>query len=136
MLSLAAKQAALDALWGDNHGATMPATFEVGLITADPRVDTFAEIDYPGYARITGTNDGTFWNATNANGVKLSKIQTFPDSTAAGSNTGTHWAIWLPGGLVADVFDFGRLDEDITVTAAGAGPAIRIRRTFNTGLVH
>jgi hypothetical protein len=135
MLSLAAKQAALDSLWGDGRGINMPLTFELGLITDDPRLVAVTEISYPGYARITAPNDNTFWNNTNANGVKLSKVQTFPDSTGAGTNTGRFWAIWLPGGLAADVFDFGRLSEEIAVTVAGPGPAIRIRRTFNTGLV-
>ena len=129
MFSTAAKNAALDAMWGASHAASMPATFQLGLLTNDPRLSAPVEVSGPGYARISGTNDGTFWDAA-ASGVKTSKVQTFPNATGAWS-TARFWGIWVTG----ELWDFGRLAEDIAVTAAGAGPAIKLRRTFASGLV-
>ena len=38
-----AKDAALDAMWGSGHAASMPATFDFGLLTSDPRVSGLVE---------------------------------------------------------------------------------------------
>ena len=126
--STTAKNAALDAMWGADHGPTMPATGEFGLLTSDPRFGTVDEATYPGYARVAFTNDATAWNAA-VDGVKRSTLQTFPDSTGVG-DTATHWAIFVAGAL----YDFGPLSEPISITAAGAGPAVRVRLRFNDRL--
>lgn len=104
--STAAQDAALDALWGSGHAASMPATFDVGLLTSDPRVGTVDEmpadgtqaathwaifvagalfdfglleepVTFAGYARIAGLpNDDTTWDVA-ADGMKSMQPQTF-----------------------------------------------------------
>lgn len=130
LYSTAAQNNALDAMWGASHATTMPASFEVALISGDPRQVTPTEMDYPGYARVAATNDASFWNDA-ADGVKTSVLTAFPDSTAAGTVTADFWGIYVAGAL----YDFGRLAEDIFVSGAGTGPKIRLKVRFNKELI-
>lgn len=127
----AALDAALDALWGVGHGSSMPAAFEVGLLSSDPRIAGEVEelTSAGGYARVPGTNDG-FW-LPSEDGEKVSAVLRFPDPTAAWSAPAKFDGIFVDGVL----WDFGPLAEDIEVTEAGSGPAIRLVRRFNERLI-
>lgn len=122
----AAKNAALDALYGVNASTAMPATFEVALFAGDPRVDG-VELDdtMGGYARVACDNDATMWNGA-ADGIKESAPVEFPDATDAWSDTADWWVI-----MVDDApFDCGRLSEPITITGARPGPVVTLTVYF------
>lgn len=122
----AAQNAALDALWGAGHGASMPTTFQVGLLDGDP-TDGGAELDPDGgYARITRTNNASTWLPADA-GAKVSVVLTFPDATDAWSADATWWGIYVSGAL----FDYGPLADTLQVTGAGDGPQITLARYFD-----
>lgn len=112
---------ALDNLLGSG------VAFEFGLLTGDPRIGG-VEITGPGYARIAGVDDATFWQPSSG-GQKVSLPQTFPASTDAW-DTATHEGRWIGGVLV----DFEELSEPIIVTAAGPGPTVSAVRAFNAEL--
>lgn len=122
----AAQNAALDALWGAGHGASMPSTFQVGLLDGDPS-DGGAELDSDGgYARITRANNATTWLPADA-GVKSSVPLPFPDPTDAWSADADYWGIYVAGVL----FDYGPLSDTLQVTGAGTGPRITLARYFD-----
>lgn len=123
----AAADAALDAMWGANHGSTMPATFQVGLLTGDPRDGGIELTSAGGYARLTCTNGASFWGDA-AGGTKTSVPVQLVNATGAYNDDADWWGIWVSGAL----FDFGRLTDTISVTAAGAPPAFTISVYFAT----
>ena len=121
-----AQNAALDSLWGAAHGSTMPTTFEVGLLNGDP-TDAGTELaSTGGYARITASNNGTTWPGA-VDGSSTTAPLSFADATGPWSDTATHWAIYVSGGL----FDYGRLADPVTVTAAGPVQPITLTVYFN-----
>lgn len=122
----AAQNAALDALWGSQHGVTMPDTFEVGLFTGDPS-DAGLELDPDGgYARIVCANDDTTWLPADE-GVKTSVLLVFPDSTGEWSDDADYFGLFVGGTL----FDFGRLTDPVSVAVEGPGPQVILSRYFD-----
>ena len=113
----------LDAMLGTG------AAFELGLLTGDPRVGG-VEVTGPGYARVAGVDDGTFWQAA-ADGIKSSFPQEFPAPTGEW-DTATHEGRWFGGVLV----DFAPLDSKVVVTSASSpAPVVRVSRKFNGRLI-
>ena len=124
-------EAALDALHGPNSGVSMHFTFEVGLLTGDPRNGGVELGPDGGYARITGCDNAsaTFWPANAADGQKVSADLTPANATEAYSGTATHWG-WFRTGET-DPFNWGELDTDIVVDAAGPVPSFTCAISFN-----
>lgn len=126
------QDAALDSLWGENRGPTTCATFELGLLTGDPRFDG-VEVAGTGYARIVCTNDATFWQPS-TNGSKVSTVQTFPAPTGLWDSA-THDGIWALVDGVMTLIDFAPLGTPIDVDAGDPAPRIQITRRFNAALL-
>lgn len=117
-LSVAAQNAALDALLGSGKAAGVPASWEVALFAGDPSNGGTELTSTGGYARVTVANDTAHWPAATS-GEKTSTPVTFPTSTAAWSATATHFLLidqadhttkWFPG----------QLADDVVVSASGA----------------
>lgn len=123
----AAQNAALDALWGADHGPTMPAMFEVGLLDGDPGEGGTELATVGGYARVDCTNDGTMWPPAEG-GVKTSTVVAFPSTTDAWPDDAEFWGIYVNGAL----FDYGRLSDPVAVDGAGPGPQLTLTRYFDS----
>lgn len=124
-------EAALDALHGTTAGISMHFTFEVGLLTGDPR-DGGVELGPDGgYARITGCDNASaaFWPDVATDGQKVSVDLTLADATDAFSDVATHWG-WFRTGET-DPFNWGELDADIVVDEAGPVPSFNCIASFN-----
>lgn len=125
------QNAALDALWGDSRGPNTCATFELGLLTGDPRLGG-VEITGGGYARIAAANANTFWQDA-ANRLKRSLVQTFPTPTGLW-DIATHDGIWADVGGVMTLIDFAPLDRKVVADAGDPAPTVQIARRWNVGL--
>jgi hypothetical protein len=131
-LDTAAQDASLDNDYGATKGANAPSSHELALFTDDPRLGG-VELDATGgYVRVVVTNDGTNWPAASG-GMKVGAFQTFPDSTAAWSDTAKWWVLFDHADGTTR-WDAGPLDDEIDVNAAGAGPVTRPSIYYNGGL--
>jgi hypothetical protein len=110
-LDITAQNAALDALLGDNAGASMPSSFEVALFTAHPLLGG-TELDATGgYGRVTIANDSSVWPDASS-GQKVSAIIPLAAPSGAWSDTATHYLLYdaadsttayLPGRLLSEL---------------------------------
>lgn len=113
----------LDAIFGPDQGANIPATVDLELWAGDPRAGG-TELSYPGYAAVSmSTSSG--WTTAASGGVKQRDTAvTFPDATDEADDVGTHWAMRLTTGELGPV---GLLGERLDISEAGTGPTIRPR---------
>lgn len=114
---LSEKQKHVSSYYG--QASVIPASFDVALFTGNP-FDDGVELDYPGYSRVTLTNNGTTFVADTDGTVTA--VASFPDATdAAGTGSsvvtddGLVWVMFA--GSAIDSWDF--LAEPIVVDAAG-----------------
>lgn len=71
----------------------VPASFDVALWTGNPYDDGTVEVSYPGYARVTLTNDGTTFVA--GTDGSATATATFPDATdAATTDDAACWVLF------------------------------------------
>lgn len=112
LYDVTAQNTALDAMYGDSRGATRPASFDVGLLTSDPRISGLVEemptdgtkaathwaifsggvlhdfgpldedVTFSGYARLTARPNDNTFWDAAAEGSKSSKVQTFAGGPA------------------------------------------------------
>jgi hypothetical protein len=117
LLSTAAQNASLDNDYGASAGVNAPGAHQVALFNGDPLLGGAELTSTGGYARVTVTNNGTNWPAASA-GAKTSAAVTFAASTAAWSDTATHFVLYDDAdGTTA--WDSGVLDTELSVDAAG-----------------
>jgi hypothetical protein len=113
------QQSFISAYFGaDSSG--IPASFSAALFTGNP-YDEGVEFAYPGYARVTLTNDtATFVN--NADG-SVTASATFPDATgAATTDDAACWVLY--NGTAKVAWDF--LDATVAVDGAGTIEAVQV----------
>lgn len=107
---------------GSYYGADsslVPASFDAALFTGNP-YDGGTETDYPGYARVTLTNDTTtFVPGTDGSATATA---TFPDATGAATDDAAVWVLF--NGTAIDSWDW--LDTPIAIDGAGTIEAIAI----------
>lgn len=98
----------------------VPASFDAAIFTGDP-TDGGVEIDYPGYARVTLTNDTTTFVADTDGSVRAA-LQ-LPDATdAMTTDDGAVWVLF--NGTAIDSWDF--LATPLVIADAGAVEEIGI----------
>jgi hypothetical protein len=134
----AAMNRSLDNDYGATHGANSPASFQVALFIGDPMTDgvevaNTTEVDdglggtifVPnGYARVTIANDAS-WAAA-ADGEKSTAVAVqFPTALAEYPGDPDHWALF-DAANPTQMWDNAALVEELTVTAAGAGPLLGV----------
>lgn len=91
----------------------IPASFDAALFTGDPTGDG-VEVDYPGYARVTLTNDtATFVPDTDGSATAT---VTFPDATDAATDDAATWVLF--NGTAIDSWDW--LANPIPLDGAGS----------------
>jgi hypothetical protein len=120
LLSAAAQSASLNNDYGANKGVSAPVSHEVALFNGDPVLGGTELAATGGYARVTITNNGTTWPDASA-GATTSATVTFPTSTAAWSDTATHFVLYDHADSVTQ-WDSGLLKDEISVDAAGEAP--------------
>jgi hypothetical protein len=109
---------------GSYYGAAsslVPASFDVALFTGNPYDSGAVEVSYPGYARVTLTNDtATFIPDTDGS---VTATVDFPDATdAATTDDGATWVMF--NGAAIDSWDW--LANPVSVDGAGAVEAIEV----------
>lgn len=109
---LAQKQKILNSLFGASHSSAMASSHTVALYTGNP-YDSGTETDYPGYARVTVTNNAT-WPAADSDATKTVEVD-FPDATDAASDDITAWVLF--DGTDITMWEF--LDDPIAVDGPG-----------------
>lgn len=132
ILSTAAQNASLDNDYGATKGANSPAAHQLALFNGDPLLGGTELTATGGYARVVVTNNGTNWPGA-ADGATTSASIAFATSTAAWSDTATHWVLYdNADGTTA--WDAGVLDTEIDVDAAGAVVQTAVTIYYNGGL--
>ena len=132
LLSTAAQNASLDNDYGATKGPNAPAAHQLALFNGDPLLGGTELTATGGYARVTVTNNGTTWPAASS-GEKTSAAITFPTSTAAWSDTATHWVLYDDAdGTTA--WDCGVLNEELAVVAASTVAQTTLTIFYNGGL--
>jgi hypothetical protein len=112
--SATAKNAAVNAMFGDAKAAGMPATLYVALYIGDPGSGGL-EVVGNNYARVAVVNTNAVWGAATA-GVKSSLIEVpFPVATA-NWGTVTHVALF-DAVTVGNMWDYGPLDAATVVNS-------------------
>lgn len=101
---------------GDTSG--IPASFDVALFTDDP-TDDGVEITGGGYARVTVTNDATFWTVLSDG--KTTGTVTFPDPTGDWDGA-SFWVMFNGTALTA----YGRLSTQLTPSSGDPAPSISV----------
>lgn len=94
LYDVSAANTALDAMYGANRGATRPATFDLGLLTSDPRISGLVE-EMP----TDGTQEATHWAIFTPGTSTLQDFAPLEDSAlftgyarlAARPNDNTFW---------------------------------------------
>lgn len=129
-LDEAAQDATLDAMFGDDAAATMPASFELALYAGDPALaGTELEAD-GGYARVTVANASSVFPAASS-GVKVSAPIPFAAASGAWSDTATHYLLIDAADSTTRYFA-GRLDDEVNVDDAGVVVTPTLRLLWNT----
>lgn len=125
-LDVAAQNAALDALLGDGAAAGIPTSFEVALFAGSPALGGTELTATGSYARVTVANDTAHFPDASV-GAKTSVTLTFPTSSAAWSDTATHWLLYDHADSVTGWFH-APLDSEVSVD--GAGDVVRVELTL------
>lgn len=122
-LDVAAQNASLDALLGDNHATVVPASFQLAIFNASPLAGGVELTSAGGYARQTVTNNSAAFPAASG-GRKVATPVSFP-VTGAWSDVGTNWVLYAADGVTA--WFTGPLSEQMSVdgteTSVQAKPA-------------
>lgn len=119
------QQAFISAYFGaDDSG--VPSSFDAALFTGNP-YDEGVEVDYPGYDRVTVTNNTTNF-VPGADGSATAEVS-FPDATdAAGTGSsvvtddGLAWVLY--NGSAISAWEF--LDSSVAVDGAGSVEPIEV----------
>jgi hypothetical protein len=128
LLSTWARNADLDANYGDKRAAHWPATIRVRLFDGDPR-EGGAELPATGgYAAVTVNNASAVFPDASG-GVKTTTPISFGTSTAAWGAVAT-WAV-LENPTNGNRLDGVALAEDVNVTAAGYGVRVILEITHD-----
>ena len=123
-LDTPAQNATLDAMFGDNRGATMPTSFEVALYDGHP-LSGGTEVSGGGYVRPVVANNSTNFPAA-VDGLKTSAGVPITDPTGAWSDTVTHWLLidaadstteYVPG-LLTEELSIDGSETDIEIVLA------------------
>ena len=123
-LDTAAQNATLDAMFGDDRGATMPTSFEIALYDGHP-LSGGTEVSGGGYVRPVVANNSTNFPAA-ADGLKTSAAIANTDPTGAWSDTVTHWLLidaadstteYVPG-LLTEELSIDGSETDIEIVLA------------------
>ncbi|MGW8178496.1 MAG: phage tail fiber protein [bacterium] len=105
----------LDAILGDNKGASMPATVYVALFTTTPDDGgggTEVSTTGTGYARVAVTNNSTNWPAA-AGGIKSNGTTvTFPTATDSWGNI--QWVAIYDAATAGNMLLWGETSSTIT----------------------
>lgn len=129
-LDVAGQNAVLDALLGDNAGASMPSSFEVALYSGHPLAGGTELTSDGGYVReVVANSSANFPDAVS--GQKVSAIFTWATPSAAWSDTATHYLLIDAADSTTEYFP-GRLLSEVTVTTAGDAVAVQLAAFFNT----
>ena len=108
----------LGAYFGARSSA-VPTSHTVALWVGD--IDTGVEYDYPGYARVTITNDTTNW-VDNGDGTFTATV-TFPNPTGASTtDDADRWVLFNGTARVAWEY----LDTPVSVDGAGTMEALEV----------
>lgn len=132
LLSPAAQSASLDNDYGANAGPNAPADLEVALFNGDPLLGGTELTGDGGYAAVSVPNDGATWPDAASGGAKTSAVISFPDPTAAWSDTATFFVLrdastgdeW-DSGVLADVIDVDE-DEDGNLTVLSVATQLTV----------
>lgn len=120
-----AMNASLDNDYGTTRGPNAAASHEVALFMGDPLVDgvevgaTNDDGEATGYAR--ATLPAASWQPA-ADGEKTAGLVTFPATTAAYTDSVTHFALITSGVM----WDCAPLAEELVVTGAGPGVVLEV----------
>jgi hypothetical protein len=115
---VAEKNAALNALFGTGHAASMASSHDLALFTGSP-YDGGVETDYAGYSR-TAVANNSGWPAA-VDGAKTRSV-TPPAATGAASLDIACWVLFNGSAITAWEF----LDSPLSVDDAGAVEAIGV----------
>lgn len=129
LASDAAKAMALDACYGDNHGANWPELLLLAMFVGNPASGGVELDDTGGYARVGLANTSVnFPDADVITGNKTVSNVRFPTSTGAWSADADYWCLLDSTGTT--LLDSGRIvDADynpsvMSVTTAGRVPVL------------
>lgn len=121
-----ARNADLDANYGDNHASTWPDSFNLRVYDGDPTNGGAELTSGGGYAPLVVSNDST--NFPDADGGQKTSAQfQFADATDAWDEVGEFWVLEAGG----DIYDYDEFDQPMNVTAAGAVPAVVLTIGFD-----
>lgn len=129
-LDTTAQNACLDALLGDNRGASMPSSFEVALFNGHPLSGGTELTSAGGYVRKVIANTTAIWPAASS-GQKVSAILTWATPTGAWSDTATHYQLIDAADHTTRYFP-GRLVGEVVVDAVGDVARVQLAAFFNT----
>lgn len=132
LLSTAAQNASLDNDYGSSAGSNAPSSLEFALYNGDPLLGGTELGSDGGYAAVTADNDGTTWPDAASGGAKTSKSLALATSTAAFSDTATHFVI--RDASSGDLWDSGLLTEEVSVDAAGVDVSFICTVYYEEGL--
>lgn len=120
ILSAAAMSASLDNDYGTTRGPNAADAHEMALYDGDPAIDG-VELSGNGYARVTVAPSD--WAAA-VGGAKTthSPVQ-FADATGPWSRQARYWVLF--DAADEEAWDYAALNEALSVTDAGPGPAIQ-----------
>lgn len=112
--------AALDACYGTDRGASWPSSLRVRLYIGDP-LDSGVEVAAGGYVAVTYANTTTNWPAASGRQKENGTAIVWPTSTGDWGGVVTHWALTDPAGVVCDT---GRLSEELDINSADITPRL------------
>jgi hypothetical protein len=113
-----ARDAVLDACYGDNHGPGMPGTWYVALLTGGVELTAGTG----GYARAPVSNDSTHWPDAAA-GIKSNGLLiAWPATTGAWSSPSPDGFALFDALAGGNQYDTGPCSFDVPVNAANMAP--------------
>ena len=129
-LDTAAQNATLDAMFGDNRGATMPTSFEVALYDGHP-LSGGTEVSGGGYVRPVVANNSTTFPLPADGGLKTSAAIAITDPTGAWSDTVTHWLL-IDAADSTTRYVWGLLSEELSIDGSETDIEIVLAIPWNT----
>jgi hypothetical protein len=133
LLDTAAQDASLNNDYGAAKGPNAPASHELALFTADPRLGGTELAATGGYARVVIANNGTNWPGASGGSTTSAQI-VLPTSTAAWSDTAT-WFVLFDAADSVTRWDAGALAQEIDIDVAGADASTQLTVYYeNTGV--
>lgn len=129
ILDVAAQDSSLNNDYGASAGSNAPTSHEVALFNGAPWESGTELASTGGYARVVLANNGTNWPGASG-GATTSAVVTFPTSTAAWSDTATHFVLYDAADSTT-AWDAQALSDEISVDAAGFVARLQLTVFYN-----